>query len=146
MREECACRSSPPGRKQARRTPFRKRLPIAAGAIQSQQAAVQDLFPTILSLTETAIPSGHTVDGQKLNTLLTGKADSRRSETFLMHHRTHRIAATTGRATALANGKSFTTTSPALSPSSHIINSSISKPTRSSKTTWRRRILTTSAA
>jgi arylsulfatase A-like enzyme len=69
-----------------------RRLPIAAGAIQSQQASVQDLFPTILGLTETVIPSGHTVDGQKLNTLLTGKADSRRSETFLMHypHAPHR--------------------------------------------------------
>jgi arylsulfatase A-like enzyme len=69
-----------------------RRLPIAVGAIQPQQAAVQDLFPTILGLTETAIPSGHTVDGLKLNTLLTGKADRRRSETFLMHypHAPHR--------------------------------------------------------
>ncbi len=69
-----------------------KRLPIVAGAIQSQQAAVQDLFPTILGLTETAIPSGHTVDGLKLHTLLTGKADRSRSETFLMHypHAPHR--------------------------------------------------------
>ncbi len=69
-----------------------KRLPIAAGAIQGRQAAVQDLFPTILELTETAIPGGHTVDGVKLNTLLTGKADSGRSQTFLMHypHAPHR--------------------------------------------------------
>jgi arylsulfatase A-like enzyme len=69
-----------------------KRLPITAGAIQSQQAAVQDLFPTILGLTETAIPSGHTVDGLKLDTLLTGRADRNRSETFLMHypHAPHR--------------------------------------------------------
>jgi len=75
-----------------------KRLPIMAGAIQSQQAAVQDLFPTILALTETAIPSGHTVDGLKLNTLLTGKADRRRSETFLMHypHAPHRSDYWTG--------------------------------------------------
>ncbi|MCI0457081.1 MAG: sulfatase, partial [Gemmataceae bacterium] len=69
-----------------------KRLPIVAGAIQRQQAAVQDLFPTILGLTETAIPSGHTVDGLKLDTLLTGKADRSRTETFLMHypHAPHR--------------------------------------------------------
>ncbi len=69
-----------------------KRLPIAAGAIQTQQAAVQDLFPTILSLTETAIPRGHTVDGLNLNTLLSGSADSHRSQTFLMHypHAPHR--------------------------------------------------------
>lgn len=69
-----------------------KRLPIVTGGLQSQQAAVQDLFPTILALTETVIPGRHTIDGQKLNTLLTGKADSRRSETFLMHypHAPHR--------------------------------------------------------
>jgi arylsulfatase A-like enzyme len=71
---------------------LQKRLPIAAGAIQSQLAAVQDMFPTILGLTDTAIPGRHTVDGLKLDTLLTGKPDSRRSETFLMHypHAPHR--------------------------------------------------------
>jgi arylsulfatase A-like enzyme len=69
-----------------------KRLPIAVGAIQSQLAAVPDLFPTILDLSGTAIPSGHPVDGRKLNTLLTGKPDPSRSETFLMHypHSPHR--------------------------------------------------------
>jgi arylsulfatase A-like enzyme len=71
---------------------LQKRFPILAGGIQSQQAAVQDLFPTILGLTGVAIPGGHTVDGQKLDTLLTGKADRRRGETFLMHypHAPHR--------------------------------------------------------
>ena len=34
--------------------PLQERLPIPAGAIQSQQAAVYDLFPTILALTGTA--------------------------------------------------------------------------------------------
>lgn len=69
-----------------------KRLPIAASAVQGQLAAVPDLFPTILGLTETAIPSGYTVDGRKLDTLLAGKADRSRSETFLMHypHAPHR--------------------------------------------------------
>jgi arylsulfatase A-like enzyme len=69
-----------------------KRLPIAAGAIQSQQAAVYDLFPTILSLTGVATPAKHVVDGSKLDTLLTGKRDSTRNETFIMHypHAPHR--------------------------------------------------------
>lgn len=69
-----------------------KRLPIAPGAIQSQQAAVHDLFPTILSLAGIKAPSQHAVDGKKLDTLLTGKPDSTRGETFLMHypHAPHR--------------------------------------------------------
>jgi arylsulfatase A-like enzyme len=69
-----------------------KRLPIAAGAIQSQQAAVHDLFPTILGLSGIDPPAQHTVDGRKLDTLFTAKPDSTRSETFLMHypHAPHR--------------------------------------------------------
>ena len=69
-----------------------KRLPIAVGAIQNQQAAVQDLFPTILDLAGVASPVEHAVDGKKLNTLLTAKRDETRDETFLMHypHSPHR--------------------------------------------------------
>jgi arylsulfatase A-like enzyme len=69
-----------------------KRLPIPAGAIQSQQAAVMDLLPTILELTDTKPPRGYVVDGARLETLLTGKRDRRRAETFLMHypHAPHR--------------------------------------------------------
>ena len=69
-----------------------KRLPIAIGAIQGQQAAVTDLFPTLLALTETPIPAGHVVDGKDLTTLLTGKPDPSREEIFLMHypHSPHR--------------------------------------------------------
>ena len=72
--------------------PYQKRLPIAAGAIQSQQAAVYDLFPTLFALTEVQPPADHTVDGVRLDTLLTGKADNTREETFLMHypHSPHR--------------------------------------------------------
>jgi arylsulfatase A-like enzyme len=71
-----------------------KQLPIAVDAIQSQQAAVYDLFPTILSLTGVKSPSGHAVDGARLDTLLTGKRDSSRPEVFLMHypHSPHRTA------------------------------------------------------
>jgi len=69
-----------------------KRLPIAVNAIQSQQAAVYDLFPTILHLTGQAVPPNHAVDGARLDTLLTGKKDASRSEVFLMNypHSPHR--------------------------------------------------------
>jgi arylsulfatase A-like enzyme len=69
-----------------------QRLPIPAGAIQEQQAAVQDLFPTILGLAGGVIPPTHVVDGRGLNTLLQGLRDPARPETFLMHypHAPHR--------------------------------------------------------
>ena len=74
------------------RNPNQKRLPIAIGSIQSQQAAVQDLFPTLLQVAGAKSPRGHVVDGARLETLLTGKPDRRRQETFLMHypHAPHR--------------------------------------------------------
>jgi arylsulfatase A-like enzyme len=60
--------------------------------IQSQQAAVYDLFPTIRALAGIKSPAGHAVDGLRLDTLLTGKRDSTREEVFLMHypHAPHR--------------------------------------------------------
>ncbi len=68
------------------------RLPIDAGAIQSQQATVFDLFPTILALVDVQAPRNHVVDGERLDTLLAGKLDKTRDETFLMHypHSPHR--------------------------------------------------------
>jgi arylsulfatase A-like enzyme len=72
--------------------PQQKRLPIAAGVIQSQQAAVYDLFPTILALAGIKPPASHVVDGARLDTLLTGRRDNSREEAFLMHypHAPHR--------------------------------------------------------
>jgi arylsulfatase A-like enzyme len=60
--------------------------------IQSQQAAVYDIFPTILGLTDISTPATARLDGKKLDTLLTGQADSTRDEKFLMHypHSPHR--------------------------------------------------------
>ena len=71
---------------------FQQRLPIPAGSIQSQQAAVYDLFPTLLALTGKSAPANHLVDGARLDTLLAGKRDASRDETFLMHypHSPHR--------------------------------------------------------
>ncbi len=73
-------------------SPHQKRLPIAAGAIQAQQAAVYDLFPTILGLAGVEAPSGHAIDGARLDALLAGRRDSSRPEEFLMHypHAPHR--------------------------------------------------------
>ena len=69
-----------------------QRLPIIAGSVQSQQAAVYDLFPTILALCDTESPPAHVVDGLRLDALLAGQPDPTRNETFLMHypHSPHR--------------------------------------------------------
>jgi arylsulfatase A-like enzyme len=66
--------------------PHQKRLPIPAGVIQPQQAAVHDLFPTVLNVAGVKAPAKHVVDGLDLRTLLTGKADKGRKEQFLMHY------------------------------------------------------------
>jgi arylsulfatase A-like enzyme len=75
-----------------RQNPHQQRLPVAAGAIQSQLANVCDLFPTILAIAGIDAPSGHPVDGQRLDTLLTGQHDDARQDAFLMHypHAPHR--------------------------------------------------------
>jgi len=72
--------------------PRQKRLPIAVGAVQGQQAAVHDLFPTVLGAAGIDPPRGHVVDGRKLDTLFTGRRDTARDEVFLMHypHAPHR--------------------------------------------------------
>jgi arylsulfatase A-like enzyme len=68
------------------------RLPIAAGAVQSQLAAVVDLCPTILNAVGLQSPPGHVIDGSRLDTLLTGNPDHARDTAFLMHypHSPHR--------------------------------------------------------
>ena len=72
--------------------PHQQRLPIAAGAVQRQLGAVQDLFPTLLAAAGVASPGDHAVDGRPLDSLLDGETDPTRDETFLMHypHAPHR--------------------------------------------------------
>jgi arylsulfatase A-like enzyme len=72
--------------------PYQRKLPIPAGGIQSQVAAVHDLFPTILHVVGAQIPADHTVDGLDLRLLLRGERDADRPERFLMHypHAPHR--------------------------------------------------------
>jgi len=69
-----------------------QRLPIPAGAIQPQMAAVYDLFPTVLALAGAPNPPTHQIDGAPLQTLLTGQPDPSHSPSFLMHypHAPHR--------------------------------------------------------
>lgn len=71
---------------------FQKRVPIPAGVIQTQMAAVPDLFPTILGIVGVKPPEQHPVDGMSLNRLLSGASDPDRREQFLMHypHSPHR--------------------------------------------------------
>ncbi len=71
---------------------FQQRLPMASGKIQSQMAAIYDLFPTILELANIDRPKNHTLDGGTLKTLMSGSSDSQHEKTFLMHfpHSPHR--------------------------------------------------------
>ncbi|MEC5127482.1 sulfatase [Verrucomicrobiales bacterium BCK34] len=72
--------------------PLQQQIVIPKGAIQDQVANVTDLFPTVLQVAEAKAPEGHPVDGELLQTLLTGRADDSREERFLMHypHGVHR--------------------------------------------------------
>ncbi|MCA9048890.1 MAG: sulfatase-like hydrolase/transferase, partial [Planctomycetaceae bacterium] len=69
-----------------------QQLSIPVGKVQNKVGCVCDLFPTILSITGVEAPAGHTIDGSRLNTLLTGRDDDSRNESFLMHypHSPHR--------------------------------------------------------
>ena len=72
--------------------PLQRQIPIPAGTIQSQQAAVYDIFPTLLKAAGIPAPAAHPLDGSPLQTLLSGAADPTRRESFLMHypHTPHR--------------------------------------------------------
>jgi arylsulfatase A-like enzyme len=67
-------------------------MPISAGGVQTQLAAVQDLFPTIVQLVQVGSLESHVVDGLPLQTLFSGQPDPSRPQQFLMHypHAPHR--------------------------------------------------------
>ena len=69
-----------------------KRLPIPAGKVHGQLAAVQDIFPTITNFVGIERPADHVVDGVDMSTLLKGQRDADRKDEFLMHypHSPHR--------------------------------------------------------
>lgn len=62
-----------------------KKLPIEIGGIQQQLGTVMDIYPTVLSLTGTNNPQGHTIDGVDLRVQLEGKRNNDRPEKVLMH-------------------------------------------------------------
>ena len=73
----------------ARRAPenhLQAELPIPRGAIQSQVASVQDIFPTLAELTDAKVSDEHVVDGSSMTALLLGKRLPDRAEQFLMHY------------------------------------------------------------
>lgn len=72
--------------------PWQNKLPIPAGAVQSQMASVCDLLPTIAKLTGVPLPADYPLDGAALDKLLSGQPDPSHPPTFLMHypHSPHR--------------------------------------------------------
>lgn len=66
--------------------PAQTRLPIPAGQVQTQLAAVYDLFPTLLAAAGLTNPDNHLIDGRRLDTLLSGKPDPAHPAGFLMHY------------------------------------------------------------
>jgi len=66
---------------------MQKAFPIKSGAMQPQVAAIMDLVPTILDLTDSGakVPSDHIIDGTSLKTQLSGTRNESRDDTFLMH-------------------------------------------------------------
>lgn len=65
--------------------PWQKKMPIRAGALQTQIGTVMDLFPTILELAEIKNPEDHAIDGFDLREQLAGKVSPDRSDAFLSH-------------------------------------------------------------
>jgi arylsulfatase A-like enzyme len=63
-----------------------QRVPVAAGTINSQLAAVYDLFPTVLAAADVRVPGDQTIDGSTLEQMLNGRHDPSRSPSFLMHY------------------------------------------------------------
>ena len=75
-----ACWGKEDGTKQAQ-----QKLHIQGGSIQQQMGTVMDIFPTIMSVTGTELPSDYVIDGFDLSTQLIGQRNESRSEKFLMH-------------------------------------------------------------
>jgi arylsulfatase A-like enzyme len=85
--------------------PHQRRLRILAGAIQTQQASVEDLFPTLLGLAGVEVPADHVVDGKPFNRLLTGNTTRAAARFFSCTIRMARTAATIGPVCETANGR-----------------------------------------
>lgn len=62
-----------------------QKLRIQGGSIQQQMGTVMDIFPTIMSITETKPPADYVIDGFDLSAQLAGGRNESRTEKFLMH-------------------------------------------------------------
>lgn len=65
--------------------PWQRRLPIAAGEINSQIGTITDLLPTVCSLVGVDIPDNCHTDGFDLKPQLAGESNGQRANTFLNH-------------------------------------------------------------
>lgn len=66
--------------------PWQQKLPIPAGAFNTDMGVCYDLLPTITDLVDTPVPSSHVLDGQDLSLRLQGKVDPSYRDTFLSHY------------------------------------------------------------
>lgn len=64
---------------------FQKRYEIAQGEIQTAQATIMDIYPTVLSVAGIPLPKNHTLDGADLKKLSRGEKDASHRDDFLMH-------------------------------------------------------------
>lgn len=64
---------------------LQRRLPIKAGATQTQPATIMDLYPTLLAAAGCKVPRGYITDGTDLKRQFSGRRHRHRPEGFLMH-------------------------------------------------------------
>jgi len=67
------------------KNPFQKKLPINAGAINTQIGTVMDLYPTILNLADIKKPKSYAIDGYDLARQLVNEPNADREDRFMMH-------------------------------------------------------------
>lgn len=64
--------------------PMQKKYDIGRGILSSHFASINDIFPTVLEITNSKAPANHTIDGESLIPLVTGKNLDHKQK-FLMH-------------------------------------------------------------
>ena len=65
-------------------SPIQKKYNINQGVLSSHFACINDIFPTVLEITNSKVPDNHTIDGESLIPLVTGKNLDHKQK-FLMH-------------------------------------------------------------
>ncbi len=66
--------------------PWQKKLPIPANSIRQEIGICYDLFPTITAFVGAPVPANHSIDGQDLSRLLSGKPSPEHENKFLNHY------------------------------------------------------------